>query len=119
MMAATPALLESLATTYGSLAKFASVHTADPGTTGANEAAVARQPITWNSGDVDGTITSNTMTFTGITPPLSLTHIGIWSAITGGTFLDSVENGVTITQGDYLVTLAFEQAPIAEDDDDE
>lgn len=60
-----------------------SLHTADPGTTGAAEVtggtpAYARVPATWTSG------VSNQVTFD--VPAGTYTHFGTWSAITGGTF---------------------------------
>lgn len=67
---------------------YISLHTADPGTTGASEAtggspAYARQSAGWGS-PVAGVATSSQVTFN--VPAGSYTHFGLWSAATGGTF---------------------------------
>ena len=65
-----------------------SLHTADPGTTGANEVtggSYARVAVTWgdaasgikaNTGDLEFNVPSGT----------TVTHVGGWSASSGGTF---------------------------------
>jgi hypothetical protein len=83
---------ESLAGSYAALATHASLHTADPGTTGANEVtggspAYARVAITWTAGASDGVYTTNTLTF-NLPASTAVTHVGLWSAITGGSFRD-------------------------------
>lgn len=67
---------------------YVSLHTADPGTTGASEVTggtYARVAVTWNAAS-SGTVTnSNTLT---INLPASTTasYFGIWSASTTGTY---------------------------------
>ena len=70
---------------------FASLHTADPGGTGASEVTgggYARQAVTWDAaaGAVAGL--NGTLSFSG---PASggATHLGLWSAVTGGTWRGS------------------------------
>lgn len=65
-----------------------SMHTGDPGTTGANEAnggspAYGRKQATWGA-STTGTATAAQLTFD--VPAGTYTHFGAWSAATGGTF---------------------------------
>ena len=77
-------MLDALAGVAG----FVSLHTADPGTTGASEVtggspAYARKAITWaaaSAGNLDG----SSVTFD--VPAGTYTHLGYWSAVTAGTF---------------------------------
>lgn len=67
---------------------FTSLHTADPGTTGASESTgggYARQATTWNAAASRAKTNSSALTFstTGATPQ---THFGTSSASTAGTF---------------------------------
>lgn len=68
-----------------------SLHTADPGTSGGAELtggtpAYARQPVTWTTpvtgGDLDNAGSSTFNVPSGQT----VTHFGMWSAASGGTF---------------------------------
>lgn len=86
----TAATKEAAATTISGLGNYVSLHTADPGTTGANEAAggapaYARVQTTWAPGASDGVATGSEVTFD--VPPGAYTHVGVWSASTGGTFV--------------------------------
>ena len=88
-MALTDGTLNLMGVYLGTLATHASLHTASPGTTGTNASAAARQPITW-SVDSDGDLTiTGTLAFTGGTASGPVTHVGLWSASTGGTFRGS------------------------------
>jgi len=74
-----------------------SLHTADPGTTGASEyAGVTR--LQFPAGTATGGVISNTaaLTFTtsGATP---VTHIGIWDAATAGNYLLGAPLGSSVT----------------------
>jgi hypothetical protein len=69
---------------------YASLHTADPGTTGADEVtggtpAYARKALTWaaSSGGSKG---ASLVTF-DVGAGTTVTHFGLWSAVSGGTFL--------------------------------
>lgn len=91
-----------------------SLHTADPGSTGANEASggtYARVALSWgaaSAGDADAAEATVDV------PAGAYTHYGIWSASTGGTFRggDNLRNsgGTAITHtlgdaGQILVTV--------------
>lgn len=94
----------------GAVAIYASLHTADPGTNGANEAsggtpAYARKSITWNAtaaGDLDS---SNAPVFD--VPANTYTHFGLWSAASGGTYYGGGALSASETfsaQGTYTLT---------------
>jgi hypothetical protein len=88
---ATAQQRENLAAAYAAAATYASLHTADPGANGANEVTgtgYARQAITWTGGAVDG-VTTASVTFT-VPANVSVTHAGLQTAGTGGTYLDRV-----------------------------
>lgn len=92
MAIAVTATKESLAGSFAALATHASLHTADPGTTGTSEVtggspAYARVAITWTAGSSDGVYTTNTLTF-NLPASTAVTHVGLWSASTGGSFRD-------------------------------
>jgi hypothetical protein len=72
------------------LATHASLHTADPGITGANEVtggspAYARKPITWAAASGGSKTLTGSVTF-DVPPSTTLTHLGTWSALSAGTF---------------------------------
>lgn len=112
---ASDALKEILAASYAGQALYLSLHSGDPGTTGDNEAsggspAYARQAITWNAGTEDGVTSSDAIDVD--LPAGTYTYVGIWDAVTAGTFLDSAEiASFTFSgQGIYRVTLTYSQA---------
>jgi len=84
----------SLATSYSTLATHAAAHTAEPATSG-NEltgAGSARGVISWGAaaaGVIVGTATVTVPTAGG-----TLSSVGLWSALTAGTFRDG-QSGVT------------------------
>lgn len=89
-MAFTSASKETAALSVTGLGAYISLHTADPGTTGASEAsggspAYARKATTWSGGTSDGIVTGSQVTFDA--PSGTYTHMGIWTAATGGTFI--------------------------------
>ena len=61
-----------------------SIHTAQPDATGSNQSAAARQAVTWTN--TNGDLTSGSKAFTGGAASGPATHVGYWSAATGGTF---------------------------------
>lgn len=70
-----------------------SLHTADPGTSGANETAdatYARQNVTAAFGAPTAGVGSNTavIEFPAFTTGGTYTHYGLWSAVTAGTFYE-------------------------------
>ncbi|HEX7123224.1 MAG TPA: hypothetical protein VF178_12685 [Gemmatimonadaceae bacterium] len=70
-------------------AVYVSLHSADPGETGANEASgagYARQAVTFAAA-ADGTSASNAVVEFSDMPAGTWTHVGLWDAPTGGNFL--------------------------------
>lgn len=113
-MALTDGTLNSLGGNLKSLLAWASLHSADPGTTGTNEiAAAGRKDLTdagsvdW-SVDADGDLTlTGTLAFTGMTGSQAVTHIGFWSASSAGTFRGSFAltgDSTANAAGEYNVT---------------
>lgn len=65
---------------------YISLHSADPGTTGANEiSGVGRQKTTWGAA-ASGTATGSQVTYPSA-PAADYKYFGVWTAATGGTFL--------------------------------
>ena len=98
------AMLDHLAT----LAVFASLHTADPGTTGTSEVsggspAYARKAITWNAA-ATGNLDNNANPVFDV-PATTVSFVGFWSAATAGTFYGSadVTDEVFAAQGTYTL----------------
>lgn len=92
-MARTNAAKEAAAVAVTGLGGWLSVHTSDPGTTGANEATggtptYARKQTTWTPGAADGVSTGSMVTID--VPPGTYTHAGQWSAAVAGTFVQGV-----------------------------
>jgi hypothetical protein len=99
-------MLDALA----AVAVFASLHTADPGTTGTSEVtggtpAYIRKAITWNAADVGALDDSNQPAF-DVPAGTTVAFVGLWSAESGGTFYGSfdVTNEVFVSQGTYTLT---------------
>ncbi len=102
-----------------SAATYISLHTADPGTTGANEVtggspAYARKAATWGTAASGSRALSSAVVF-DVPAGVSITHFGLWSAATSGNFQagdalrDASNNAVTETfggQGTYTLTTA-------------
>lgn len=109
-MAFTNATKETSALAATGLGNYLSLHTADPGTTGASEAtggspAYARKQTTWSGGASDGVVTGSQVTFDAAAG--TYTYVGIWTAVTGGTFIGGLAAGSAVTlsaQGQILVT---------------
>lgn len=113
MAIATDGMRQGVADGYKALAIAGSLHTADPGTTGANEVsggspAYARKALTWTSGST-GTATSSAVfdVPTSTTPAWS----GIWSATTAGTFRDKADivDQTFSSQGTLTVNFTYTQ----------
>lgn len=69
-------------------ALYASLHTADPGESGTNEVTggtYGRQAISFNTAATKATTNTATIDFT-LMPVATVTHVGLWSAASGGTF---------------------------------
>lgn len=71
------------------LCTYLSLHTADPGTTGANEVAggsYARQPITFGASAGGTAPSSNGQTFSNMPAVAGNLWIGTWNAVSAGTY---------------------------------
>jgi hypothetical protein len=98
---------------YTAAALYGSLHSADPGTSGANEItggspAYARKSLSWSAGST-GTATASA-TFdvaSGVTPAWT----GIWSAVTAGTFRDKADitDQAFASQGTLTVNYTYTQ----------
>jgi hypothetical protein len=92
---------------------YVSLHTADPGSTGANEVSggsYARVQGTWTSGTT-GTLSMAELTFNA--PNGTVTHVGLWSASTAGNFHDKaalVPNITLSSAGTIKVTPSFTES---------
>ena len=64
--------------------------TADPGATGTNPSAAARQAATWSAVAAGDFSLSAPVEFTGGAANGAVTHATLWSAATGGTYYGSV-----------------------------
>ena len=89
---------------------YASLHTADPGDTGTAEVtggspAYARKEVTWNAAAAGSLDSSNAPVF-DVPAGTTVSFVGFWSAVTGGTWLGSadVTNEVFAGQGTYTLT---------------
>jgi len=89
----------------------ASIHTADPGSTGADEVtggSYLRQPITWQASDDGVKSIVGTLTFQ-IPAGTTITHFGTWSAASGGTFTGGSALAVQqafVVGAPYILTLS-------------
>ena len=72
---------------------YLSLHTADPSTAGDHEisgGSYARKSITWDAAPVAGRLDTNAdIVFDGPASLVTVTHVGYWTASTGGTFKNS------------------------------
>jgi hypothetical protein len=98
---------------------YVSLHTADPGATGAAEVtggtpAYTRRAVTWTAA-VAGVRGLNAAVTFDVPSATTVTYFGLWSAATGGTFLggdvlrdadDNPASEAFATQGIYQLTKA-------------
>ena len=116
MPIAVNATKEALADAYIALGAYVSLHTGDPSTTGANEAtggspAYARKQTTWSADAVDDGVRAGTEVTIDV-PAGTYTHAGLWTAVSGGTFIDKVDITDTVmsAQGQIKVTPTYTQS---------
>lgn len=91
-------------------AAYASLHTADPGANGTSEVAggapaYARKSISWAS-PLSGAVSSSVGIVFDVPGSTTITHLGYWTAASGGTFLGSRALDVSqtfATQGTYTI----------------
>lgn len=87
-MAFTTATRDEFLNDLDTLATHASLHTADPSTTGANEVAggsYARVAITWAAASGGSKALTAAVTLQ-VPAGTTITHFGLWSALSAGTF---------------------------------
>lgn len=108
-MSKTTATRNTLADSLAGLGAYYSLHTADPGTTGASEAtggspAYARKQTTFAAA-ASGSRVGSLVTFDVAAG--TYTHWGQWSAVTAGTYIDGAAlpaSEVFAAQGRYDLT---------------
>jgi hypothetical protein len=91
---------------------YASLHTALPGESGASEVtggspAYARKPITMGAA-ASGSMAATNQPVFDVPGGVTITHVGFWSAVSGGTFLGyaDVTDESFAGQGTYTLTSA-------------
>ena len=101
-------MLDGLIVEYTTL--YVSAHTATPGLTGANEVsggspAYARKALTYAAASGNSKATTGTVTL-DIPTSTTVAWLGLWSAVTSGTFLGQVDisDEVFAAQGTLNVT---------------
>lgn len=97
----------------GTLITFASLHTADPGTTGTSEVsggspAYARKAIAWAAAAASSMAKTATNPVFDVPGAVTITHVGFWSAVTAGTFYGwgDITDETFGGQGTYTLTAA-------------
>jgi hypothetical protein len=85
-MALNDSGLNVMADALKAAATHVALHTADPGTGGTNESSAARQAATWSASASGDFSLSSALNFTGGAADGACTHVGLWSASSGGTF---------------------------------
>lgn len=79
---------------------YASLHTADPGATGANEltgGSYERQPITFGAASGGVMSATNTQSFSGMPAVAGDLYVGLWTTQTDGDYLWGDPNAATTT----------------------
>jgi len=104
-MAKTTVTKEALAVAYSQKALYATLHTGDPGSTGANVTG-SRVAITWTVGGSDGQV-SGTAAIT-VAASTTVTYAGFWDASTAGNFIDGGALPASYTgAGTYTLTVTY------------
>lgn len=110
-MALSTAGRNAAANAIAALATHLSLHTGDPGSSGTAEVtggspAYARKAVTWNTASGGVADTSNAPVF-DVPGSTSVSHFGLWTAASGGTFLGGDALSATegfAAQGTYTAT---------------
>lgn len=97
--AAQNAIINS-STTY-----YLSLHTADPGQTGAHEGGDGRQAITFGASSGGTQTSTDAQTWSSAAGGSTYTNFGIWTAASGGTYLrgGSLASSITPPAGAEIV----------------
>lgn len=88
-MALNDAALNLMATELASAAAYLSLHSATPNASGSNETTAGRQASGWGAASGGDIAISAAKNFTGGASNGAVTHVGLWSASTSGTFYGS------------------------------
>lgn len=106
-MALNDAGLNAMGDGLAAVVTHASIHTADPGTTGTSESSAGRQAVTI-SVSAAGVMTLTNVAFTGGASSGAVFSIGFWDASTAGNFYgdQAIETGDTTfnAAGEFTVT---------------
>lgn len=100
--------LNAQVTGLTAVAVYASLHTADPSTGGTSEVtggSYSRESISWGS-PTNGTASSSAPIVFDVPASTTITHLGYWSAASGGTFYGSRELDTSqtyATAGTYTI----------------
>lgn len=107
-MPLTDTTLNLMGTYLTTIATHLTLHSADPGTTGTSLVATAARIAAVWAVDADGDLTlSSAAPFTGAAATTAVTWVGLWSALTGGTFRGGFQltgDLTTNAAGEYTVT---------------
>lgn len=94
----------------GAVVTHISLHTADPGTTGASEVsggspAYARKPVTWSASSGGSKALASTYTF-DVPASTTVAYVGLFSALTAGTYYGhfDVTDEVFASAGTYTLS---------------
>lgn len=98
------AVTKGVSVSYTNL--YISLHSADPGDTGASEVAISRKETAtgdWATASFKSSATVSPFEYSSM-PAVTVTHIGLWDAATGGNFLWNGELAVakTVPAGETL-----------------
>jgi hypothetical protein len=93
-MAFTDAALNVMVDALAAAGTYISAHTADPGTTGTNQHG-SRAQTTWGTASSGDRVGSQVTI--AVTAGTTITHWGIWSAATNGTFYGGFALGTSET----------------------
>lgn len=88
-MALNDAALDLMAGALAGSALYLSLHSAAPSASGSNETSAARLAAGWSSASGGAISISAARAFTGGASNGAVTHVGLWSAATTGTFYGS------------------------------
>ena len=94
---------------------YISLHTGDPGTTGANEVSgsgYARAAVTWNAAASGSRTNSNAIAIT-IPASTTVTYFGIWSASTAGTYYIGGLLTPSVTSGGSGASVTFARTTVS------
>lgn len=103
-------------------ASYVQLHTGDPGSGGTSNISsyATRTVLAWSAAAGGSKVLSGAVTITASwagTSPETITHVSLWSAVTGGTFIvsDQLLAPVTVVTGQpvSLPTLTAPWAPLA------